>query len=101
MYDQEQDQGSDERTALLAQVYDREMDEAGDTFVSSVLRYRELDERRDGKHVFRLLWDSMSEALPIVVEVTKEDDEENEMPIHVIRVEASEWREAFEHPWAY
>lgn len=93
--------GADERTARLARVYDQEMDEPGELFVSDIVRFHELDERQDGVFKIRLLWDSLSRVLPLVIEVTEEDSEEFEVCVHRIRTDSADWRERFEHPWAF
>ena len=100
----------DERAARMAAyyarkeqhlaVYDQEMDEPGDLTLGQVIRFRELDERTDGAQVFRMLWDSLSIALPIVIEVFEVEDGA-EVCVHRARVEAHEWSEAYAHPWAF
>ena len=94
-----EDQGSDERTARLARVYDQEMDAPGEETIASVLQFRELDERTDGAHIVRMLWDSASEVLPIVIEVF-EVGGSMELPIHRLRVVGEQAQDAFAHPFA-
>ena len=95
------DQGSDERTAQLARVYDQEMDEPGDTFIGGILRFRELDERTDGEHIFRLLWDSKADVLPLMIEVFEVREDNQDVPVERLRFEASDYREAWAHPWGF
>ena len=94
------DQGSDVRTAQLLAPYDQEMDEPGDEYVSDVLRFAELDERTDGAHIFRLMFDRMGGQLPLLIEVF-EVEGSDVIPVHRVRAQARNWRERFAHPWAF